>query len=65
MDTRTKFQRRLTELGDEKAAELLGVSQRAAQAYRLGDRLPRPRQAIEVARVLGLKLTDIYHGEAA
>lgn len=59
-ETGTPFQRKLAELGDEQAANVLGVTPRAAKAYRLGDRLPRPRQAPEVARRLGLTLADIY-----
>lgn len=56
----TKFQVKLADLGDDRAAKLLKVTPRAIKAYRLGQRLPRPRQAPEVARRLGITLQDIY-----
>ena len=60
----TPFQQKLAEMGDAEAAKLLGVTPRAVKAYRLGDRMPRPRQAPEIARRMGLSLSDIYQAAA-
>ena len=60
IEEKTKFQLKLDALGDETAARILGCSPRAVKSYRLGDRRPRPKQAIEFARVLGMSLSDVY-----
>ncbi len=58
MDLRTY----LSTLGDQTAAKLLGISERAARSYRTGMRLPRPRMAVQIVRRSNGKitLTDIY-----
>lgn len=38
---RPTFRQWLTTLGDEKAAEQLGITERSAKGYRLGERIPR------------------------
>lgn len=52
----------LTELGDQAAAKKLGISERAARAYRTGARKPRPGTANWIVRKAkgALTLNDIY-----
>lgn len=38
----------ITRVGDPKAAELFGVSERTAMSWRLGERRPRPQKAMEI-----------------
>lgn len=47
--------------GDEEAARILGIRPRTAQAYRLGNRVPRPTLAREfVRRAPELTMASIY-----
>jgi hypothetical protein len=56
----TPFRRFLGSLGDELAAELLSRKVRTVQSWRLGERLPRPNEAREIAAKAGISLDDIY-----
>ncbi len=58
--SQTPFQRYLVELGDKAAAESLGVPERTVKSWRLGDRIPRPRKASEIAAATSMTLADIY-----
>lgn len=47
--------------GDEEAARILGIRPRTAQAYRLGNRVPRPERAREfVRRAPQLTMASVY-----
>ena len=52
----------ISTMGDEAAAKILGISERAAKSYRLGKRCPRPAKAnLMVKRSKGkLTLESIY-----
>lgn len=56
----TPFQKFLLAMGDKKAGQLLGVRPRTAQAWRLGERKPRPDRAREIVKVAPVSLDDIY-----
>ena len=49
-------------IGDKAAAELFGITERAAMSYRLGDRKPRPEVAQRIVNKTGGKIgwADIY-----
>jgi hypothetical protein len=49
-NTKNRFQHYLSHLGDLKASESLAISERSAQAYRLGERRPRPRDIEKIMR---------------
>ena len=55
--------------GDKKAAELFGISERTAQAYRLGERTPRKGQAEKIVaatkrhRLGSVTYAGIYAGD--
>lgn len=56
----------ITDIGDEKAAELFNVSTRTAAAYRRGERVPRPRKAREIEKITNGKVTfENCYGVAA
>lgn len=61
--SRTPFQQYLYGLGDEKAAQLLGVPERTVKSWRLGDRVPRPTQARQIIATAPVSMDDIYGGE--
>jgi len=44
-------------IGDDAAAQVLGISRRAAKSYRLRDRSPRPQTANQMVRRSKGKLT--------
>ncbi len=62
-ETRIVFQWRMTlseyitMLGDQTAAQVLGISERAAKSYRLGKRTPRPAKAQNMVKRSKGKLT--------
>jgi hypothetical protein len=37
-------------VGDDRAARLFRVTERTAQSWRLGTRLPRPAKAVEIVK---------------
>ncbi len=41
----------LTKVGDNQAADLIGVTPRAVAAWRRGERFPRPAQAERIVRI--------------
>jgi len=49
-------------IGDKAAAELFGITERAAMSYRLGDRKPRPEVAQRIVDKTNGKVgwADIY-----
>lgn len=61
----TAFQRYLSSLGDEKAAEMLSMPKRTVKSWRLGDRFPRPAQARQIITVLPVSMNDIYGEQVA
>ncbi len=52
----------LKKVGDEQAAQVLGVKQRTVQAWRLGQRLPRTKAARQIVERTGgaVTLDEIY-----
>jgi len=60
MSTENEFREYLERLGDQKAAKLFSVSERTAQSWRLGDRVPRPEQAKAIIAVTPLTYESIY-----
>ena len=54
-------------IGDKAAAELFGITERAAMSYRLGDRKPRPEVAQRIVDKTSGKVgwADIYALEKA
>lgn len=49
-------------VGDDAAAEILGIKPRTAQAYRLGFRVPRPDKAKQFADLVPeLSVESIYN----
>lgn len=58
----TPFQRYLASLGDDVAAERLGIPRRTVKSWRLGDRVPRPAQARQIIAAMPISMGDIYGG---
>lgn len=53
----------ISTMGDEAAAKVLGISERAAKSYRLGKRTPRPEKAKQIVRRSRGKLSlDTIYG---
>jgi hypothetical protein len=52
----------ITLIGDKAAAELFGITERAATSYRLGSRSPRPAVARRIVAATGGKVSwaDVY-----
>lgn len=70
MDTKSKrnpiraarLRRGLTQ---SELGRLIGVRKSAVSKWELGQRLPRPAQAVELSRVLKLRLDALYNQQAA
>ena len=58
--SRTAFQMGLYDLGDRRAAEVLGVKRRTVKSWRLGLRMPRPAVARAITERSPVSLADIY-----
>ncbi|HFD86890.1 MAG TPA: hypothetical protein ENJ35_04345 [Gammaproteobacteria bacterium] len=41
----------IAKIGDKESAKLFNCSRRAAQSWRLGDRIPHPKQSRTIVRV--------------
>ena len=70
MEFKTPFQIYLADLGDERAAEVLKCKRRTIKSWRLGDRFPRPREALKIVARGVVTMDDIYkpvstHGPAS
>ena len=65
MEHTTPFQAYLRAIGDEEAANVLGVKPRTVKSWRLGDRIPRPTQARVIVSRAPVSMSDIYGGESA
>jgi hypothetical protein len=50
----------IKQVGDEKAAEVFGVSPRTAMSWRLRDRFPRPQQARKIIASSPVTMEGIY-----
>lgn len=57
---KTPFMRYLDRVGDDAAAERLGVAKRTVQSWRLGERAPRPVQAQQITSKMPVTMDDIY-----
>ena len=47
--------------GDATCANLFNVKQRTVRAWRLGERHPYHKKALEIVTLTNLKLKDIYY----
>jgi len=47
----TRFQRYLTRIGDDSAAERFSLQPRTARAYRLGERAPKIKQIPDLVKL--------------
>jgi DNA-binding XRE family transcriptional regulator len=56
----TPFRQFLAGKQDEVIAERIGVTVRAVQSWRLGERFPRPEQARQIIALLPVTMSDIY-----
>jgi hypothetical protein len=50
----------IEQMGDEKAAKLFEVKPRTVMSWRLGDRVPRPKQARIITERSPVTLDGIY-----
>jgi hypothetical protein len=50
----------IEQMTDRKFAEMFGISQRAACAYRLGKRIPRPALAAKIVKRTPVTWAGIY-----
>jgi hypothetical protein len=55
-----KLSKFIEEMTDKRFAEMFGISQRAACAYRLGKRLPRPALAAKIVKRTPVDWAGIY-----
>ena len=55
--SQSRFQQYLSKLGDRQASEALSISQRSAQAYRLGERAPKLNDIPLIIKLANGRLT--------